>query len=118
MRKKETEKEKFNLDEACVLWKNTSKTGGIYLKGHDLNGNRLVGFVNEVANEKLPKVKIYSTKDNGDMDKEVITLWEVKSQQNKIYLSGTTSDDEKVIGFYGDEKTEKTPYIKVYFKEN
>ena len=30
MRKKQEEKEKFNLDEACVLWKNTSKEGVLY----------------------------------------------------------------------------------------
>ena len=118
MRKKENEKEKFNLDEACVLWKNTSKSGVDYLKGHDLNNNRVVGFINSETNEKLPKVKIYSTKDNGDMDKEIITLWETKSKQGNTYLSGYTDEKENVIGFYGDEKTENTPYIKIYFKEN
>lgn len=118
MRKKEEQKEKFNLQEACVLWKNTSKGGVDYLKGHDLNNNRVVGFINSEVNEKLPKIKVYSTKDNGDMDKEIITLWETKSQQNKVYLSGYTDDKENVIAFYGDEKNENTPFIKVYFKEN
>lgn len=118
MRKKQEEKEKFNLDEACVLWKNTSKEGVLYLKGHDFNNNRVIGFINNENNEKLPKIKIYSLKDNGDTDKEVITLWETKSKQDKVYLSGYTDDKEKVIAFYGDEKNENTPYIKVYFKEN
>lgn len=116
MRKKE-EKEKFNLDEACVLWKNTSKGGVNYLKGYDLNKNRVIGFINNETNEKLPKVKVYSTKDKGDMDKEIITLWEVKSKQGNTYLSGYTDDKENVIGFYGDEKLENTPFIKIYFKE-
>lgn len=118
MRKKETEeKEKFNLEEACILWKNTSKGGVDYLRGYDLNKNRVIGFINSDSNEKLPKVKVYSTKADGNMDKELITLWEVKSKQGNVYLSGYTDDKENVIGFYGSLKNENTPFIKIYFKE-
>lgn len=116
--KKELKKEKFDLQECCVCWKNTSGKGIIYLKGHDLHNNKIVGFVNTETNEgKLPKIKIYDLDDNNKMNTELITLWEVKSRTGKTYLSGYTKDNEKVIAFYQSEG-EKTPYIKIYFKED
>lgn len=117
MRKKE-ENKKFNLEECCVLWKNTSKNGGEYLKGKDLvNDKKVVGFINVNTNEKLPKVKVYSIDSEGNTLNEIITLWETKSKQNNIYLSGYTDDKEDVLGFYCEELSENSPYIKIYFKE-
>ena len=115
-KKKETKKE-FDLQEACVLWLHTSKTGVQYLKGHDLNNNKVIGFFNETSNEKQPKVRIFSLKENGESDKEIITLWKTESLKKNTYLSGYTDEKENVIGFYGDIKNEKLPYLRVYFKD-
>ena len=41
----ETTKE-FKLEQAFVLWKNTSKAGKEYLKGKDFNGGKIIGYFN------------------------------------------------------------------------
>ena len=114
--KKETKKE-FDLQEACVLWLQTSKKGVQYLKGRDLNGNKIIGYFNETTNDKQPKIKIYSLDDNGDKDKEIVTLWITESLKKNKYLSGYTDEKEDVIAFYNDTKNEKLPYLRVYFKD-
>lgn len=121
MKKEETKqeelrKEKFNLQEAFVLWKNQSKTGNEYLKGKDLNNQKLVGYFNGTKkNPKEPDVRIYSVDSEGKQDKEVCSLWNYISTTGKSYLTGTTDEKEKIIAFYGNK--EKAPYIKAYFKE-
>ena len=115
---KKVEKNKFNLEECCVMWKNTSKGGTEYLKGNDLiNNKKVVGFINTDGNDKLPKIKIYNMDNEGNMKNELIVLWETKSKEGNLYLSGYTDEKENVIAFYGDGKNENTPFIKVYFKE-
>lgn len=115
---KTEEKKKFDLEEAFVLWLSKSKEGKEYLTGHDLNKNRIIGFFNEKSNEKQPDIKLYQTDDKGKRGDEVVSLWEYKSKEDKVYLSGTTNENEKIVAFYGDKKEEKRPYIKGYFKED
>ena len=117
MRNKKEVKKEFDLQEACVLWLHVSKNGLQYLKGQDLNKNKVIGYFNETSNEKQPKIRVYSLDEKGNKDKDIITLWNSKSLKDKVYLSGYTDEKENVIAFYGDTKNEKSPYIRVYFKD-
>ena len=114
---KENKKEKFDLQEACVLWLQTSKNGVEYLKGHDLNNNKVLGYFNDTKNDKQPSVRIYSLDEKGNKDKEIVTLWKAESLKKKEYLSGYTDEKENVIAFYGNKENEKIPYLRVYFKD-
>lgn len=114
--KKETKKE-FNLQEACVLWLQVAKSGLQYLKGHDLNNNKVIGYFNEKTNEKQPTIRIYSVDEKGNKDKEIVTLWKTESLKKNKYLSGYTDEKEDVIAFYNDSKNENAPYLRVYFKD-
>lgn len=118
--KKEEKKEvkqEFNLIEAFVLWKNTSKSGKDYLKGYDLNKTKLVAFFNSnKKNPKEPDVRVYSIDSEGKQEKEVASLWENVTQNEKRYLTGNTDEKEKLVAFYSNK--EKAPYIRAYFKED
>lgn len=116
--KTEETKEKFNLTECFVLWLNEAKSKKEYLKGHLQDGTKIVGFFNEKEDTKEPKLRIYTFTDKGEIDLEVISLWESTSQKGNVYLSGKTNDDEKIIAYYGDKKEEKRPYIRGYYKES
>ena len=106
----------FKLEQAFVLWKNTSKAGKEYLKGKDLNGGKIIGYFNpNKKNTKEPDIRVYSTDKDGKTDKEIASLWDSESKNKTRYLTGSTDEKEKVVGFYG--KTEKAPYISCYFKE-
>lgn len=118
MKKKTEEKKKFDLEEAFVLWLNKSKEGKEYLTGKDLNNNKLIGFFNEnKSNEKQPDIELYQVNKDGKKGDKVVSLWENESKEGKTYLTGSTNENEKLVGFYGDKKEEKRPYIKGYFKE-
>ena len=121
MRKNEQEKEKFNLEEAFVLWSQESKKGSKYLTGHDLNKNRLVGYFETNFNkksEKQPDIRVYDLDENGKNRKEVCVLWISTSKSGKIYYSGMTNENEKIIAFKtDDEKDTNRPFLKAYFKE-
>ena len=113
----------FTLEEAFVLWKNKSKAGNDYLKGHtsEACGNQnIVGFFNtNKKNPKEPDVRIYLIDAEGNQDKEVADLWESISEgKGTRYLTGTTEDKEKLVAFYGQDSQEKRPYIRAYFKED
>ncbi len=109
-------KQEVKLTEAFALWKNKSKAGKDYLSGYDLHKNKLVGFFNtNKKNPKEPDVRVYSVNAEGNQDKEVASLWDYISKNEKRYLTGTTDEKEKLVAFYG--KQEKAPYIKAYFKE-
>ena len=116
---KETKKGANELAEAFALWVHKSKAGNEYLSGLTTaeNGNvRLVGYFNtNKKNPKEPDIRVYSLNDEGNQDIEVADLWENVSKQDTRYLSGSTNDKEKLVGFYGDKKEEKRPYIRVYF---
>lgn len=117
--KKEEVKQEVKLTEAFVLWKNKAKSGLDYFKGMDLNKVKLVAFYNSTKkNPKEPDVRIYTVNAEGKQDKEVASLWENVSKNEKRYLTGSTDEKEKLVAFYGDESDEKKPYIRAYFKED
>lgn len=123
MRKNEQvkEKEKFNLDEAFVLWKSESKKGSSYLTGHDLNKNRLVGYFETnftKKSEKQPDIRVYDLDENGKNKNEVCVLWLSTSKSGTMYYSGMTNENEKIIAFKTeDENDTNRPFLKAYFKE-
>ena len=121
MRKNEQVKEKFNLDEAFVLWKTESKKGSSYLTGHDLNKNRLVGYFETnftKKSEKQPDIRVYDLDENGKNKNEVCVLWLSTSKSGTMYYSGMTNENEKIIAFKTeDEEDTKRPFLKAYFKE-
>lgn len=116
---KETKKGASELTEAFALWLHKSKANNEYLSGLTTseNGNvRLVGYFNtNKKNPKEPDIRVYSLDGEGNQDIEVADLWENVSKQDTRYLSGSTNDKEKLVGFYGDKKEEKRPYVRVYF---
>ena len=119
--KKEEVKQEFTLTEAFVLWKKKAKSGVEYLSGYttDKNGNKtfLNGFFNsKKENPKAPDIRIMTAANEGEESVEVAILWEnLSKDETKRYLTGHTNDNEKLVGFYGDKKEEKRPYIRVYF---
>ena len=122
MKKSMTEKkvEKGNeLVESFVLWCNTSKAGNEYLTGilnEELGKGKIIGYFNTMKkNPKEPDIRVYSINEEGKQDKEICDLWENESKAHTRYLTGSSDEKEKLIGFYG-EKNLKTPYIRVYFK--
>lgn len=105
----------FKLEQAFVLWKNTSKKGTEYLKGKDLHGNKVLGYFNtNKKNPKEPDVRVYVVAEDGKTDKEIASLWDYTSKSGKQYLSGSTDEKEKLVAFYG--KSEKAPHISAYFR--
>lgn len=116
----ETTKE-FNLDEAFVLWRNTTNKGNHILKGHDLHGNKLIGFFNTKKTKPTQSdIKIYELNEvdgKNEKGKEVCSLWETTSKKDTQYLTGVTDENEKILAYYGKEEDEKRPYIRAYFKE-
>lgn len=125
IKKEELQKEvqKTELEEAFVLWRNEAKSGGSYLRGYTpekvLGGVGLVGYFNsKKRNPKEPDIRVYTLDSEGKQDKEVCSLWENVSKAGNQYLTGTTDDKEKIIGFYENyDKESNRPYIKAYFKQ-
>lgn len=117
---KEIEKKGSELVESFALWLNKSKAGNDYLTGklnEKLGNGKLVGYFNtNKKNPKEPDIRIYTLDSEGHQDKEIADLWaSVSETTGNAYLSGTSDEQERLIGFYG-EKDAKTPYIRVYFK--
>ena len=125
IKEKELQKEevqKTELWEAFVLWRNEAKSGGSYLRGYTpekvLGGVGLVGYFNsKKRNPKEPDIRVYTLDSEGKQDKEVCSLWENVSKNEKRYLTGTTDDKEKIIAFYNEDKESNRPYIRAYFKQ-
>ena len=117
---KEVKKEKFDLQEAFVLWKNTSKSGKEYFKGFDLNKNIIVAFKNEnKKNEKEADFRVYYCDEKGNKEEvSAVGLWVTTSKAGNTYLSGVTNENEKIIAYFGDDSQEKRPYIRAYFKKD
>ena len=114
----------FNLKEAFVLWKKKAKSGNDYLNGYlvDGEGNKvfLTGFFNtNKENPKQPDIRVITSVNEGEESIEVASLWDnISEGKGTRYLTGTTNDKEKLVGFYGNENEEARPYIRVYYKEN
>lgn len=120
-KEKEVKKE-FNLKEAFALWKHISKAEEGYLTGYAQDGDskiKLIGFFNTKKNNpKEPDIRIYSVNEEGKRDVEVASLWQYISKNDNAYLSGKTNEDEKLIGFYGNESGEARPFIRCYYRED
>lgn len=128
--KKQIEEKKLQkeetLEEAFVLWKNKAKSGEDYLSGNTVDAKgikdaeiKLVGYFNSrKKNPKEPDVRVYTLDTEGKQDKEVCSLWENVSKNDKRYLTGITDDKEKIIAFYNNSDNEKRPYIRAYYKQD
>lgn len=117
-KKEEKEKEKFDLQECFVLWRKVSDKKVEYYTGHDFNNNHIVAFNNDKKTEKQPDIRIYSVKDDGTRDIEIISLWKTKFNSGHEGLTGITNENEKIIAFYGDINKELRPYIRGYFRKD
>ena len=117
-KKEKEEKEKVDLQECFVLWRRVSDKKVEYFTGHDFNKNRIVGFNNEKKTEKQPDIRVYSVKEDGTRDIEIISLWKTKFASGKEGLTGVTNENEKLIAFYGDINKEARPYIRGYFRKD
>lgn len=113
---------KSELKEAFALWNQESKDGKTeYLTGKTSDDQplRLVAFYNSVKkNPKQPDITVYEKVEKGKERNQVASLWESTSKSGKTYLTGSTNDNEKLVGFYNDNtQNGKYPMIRVYFKD-
>lgn len=113
---KETKKE---LESAFSLWENVGKNKKEYLTGIDCNDHKLLGFYNtDKRNEKEPDIKVYELNDKNEIGVNVASLWKNESKDKQVkYLSGVTSDNEKIVAFYNDDTSNNKPLIRAYFKD-
>lgn len=111
---KEVKKEESLLKECLALWLHKSKEGKKFLSGKTYTDDKVIAFFVNGKTENLPKVRVFALDDEGKATDEIVTLWEYEGKSGK-YLSGKTNENEKVVGFYGEENKEARPYIRVYF---
>lgn len=120
------EKKEFDLKEAFVLWKNVSKSGKEYLSGF-VNSDetfRLIAYFNtDKKNPKEPDIRVYQSikKEDGTYsksEKEVASLWTNLDKKEKKYVTGSTDEHEKLVGWFGQENQEARPYLRVYYEKN
>lgn len=111
---KEVKKEESLLKECLALWLHKSKEGKKFLSGKTYTDDKVIAFFVNGKTENLPKVRVFALDDEGKATDEIVTLWEYEGKSAK-YLSGKTNENEKVVGFYGEENKEARPYIRVYF---
>ena len=111
--------EKFDLQEAFVLWRKESKAI-VYYTGYDLNKNKMVCFENKnKKNESEPDFRVYYENSEGKREeRSCCGLWFTESKKGNKFLTGKTNENEKIIAFLGDENKEKRPYITAYFKKD
>ena len=116
---KTTNEEKFDLQEAFVLWRKESK-GVVYYTGYDLNKNNMVCFENtKKKNDKEADFRVYYQDKEGKREENSCCgLWYSESKKGNKYLSGVTNENEKIIAFLGNENEEKRPYITAYFRKD
>lgn len=120
------EKKGFDLKEAFVLWKNVSKAGKEYVSGfvNEDETFRLIGYFNtDKKNPKEPDMRVYQSIKNEDgtyskSEKEVASLWTNTDKNEKKYVTGTTDEHEKLVGWFGQENQEKRPFLRVYYEKN
>ena len=114
----------FKLRGCFALWKQQAKSGLNYLTGRtekDTEGNtvRLQGYYNtSKKNPKEPDIRVYMLNEEGKRDIEVASLWESIAKNESRYLTGSTNEDEKIVGWYSKTEDDKLPYIRVYYKED
>ena len=120
---KKTETERKELTPIFALWTKQSKEGNVYYTGKTEDDTRLIAFVNSnKKNPKEPDIRVYVNEKQEDgsykmSNEEVASLWSNISDKGSRYLSGSTNENEKVVGFYGELTEETKPYIRVYLQE-
>ena len=114
---------KQERQQACVLWKKTSKAGKTYFTGilsKDGKDVYVTAFYQlEKKNPEQPDLRIYEQDEKGSIkEKSILDLWcNVSKAKNKKYLSGKLAG-KRVVGFVLDEKAgSKRPYISIYWSE-
>lgn len=118
----ETTNERKELKSAFALWVKQSEKGNQFYTGKTEDGTQLIAFVNSnKKNPNQPDISVYENikGEDGKYTKgteEIATLWSNISDAGKRFLSGSTNEDEKLVGFYGELTDEKRPYIRVYYK--
>jgi uncharacterized protein (DUF736 family) len=113
------EKKEFDLKEAFVLWKNVSKSGKEYLAGFVNNEEKtkLKGFFNtDKKNPKEPDIRVYT--EVNEKLVEVASLWTNVDKNEKKYVTGSTDEHEKLVGWFGKENQEMRPFVRVYYEKN
>ena len=113
------EKKEFDLKEAFVLWKNVAKSGKEYLAGFVNNEEKtkLKGFFNtDKRNPKEPDIRVYT--EVNEKLVEVASLWTNIDKNEKKYVTGTTDEHEKLVGWFGLENQEARPFVRVYYEKN
>lgn len=121
VKKEEVKKSEFNLKECFILWKNKAKSGLDYLSGKTVDETqvKLIAYYNtNKKNPNEPDIRVYSKNEEGKKDIEVASLWETIGRSDKRYLTGSTNEKEKLVGWYSKLDDEKQPYIRVYYKED
>lgn len=125
----ETTAPKKEMKEAFALWRRESAKGTHYLTGYAMvedNKVNLVAYFNtNKKNPKEPDVRVYESIKNADgtystSEKEIASLWEEITKNEKRILKGSTNEGERLVCFYGLENQEARPYIRAYYdiKEN
>lgn len=118
---KTSKTQKSTLKEAFVLWENT-KNGGIYYTGKtsDEDSIRLVAFrVTNKKNPKQPDLQVYEQVEKGKEKPQVASLWKNESKAGKVYYSGTSNENEKLVAFINeDTKGGKYPSIRAYYSND
>jgi hypothetical protein len=116
---KKEEKKEFDLKEAFVLWKNVAKSGKEYLAGFVANEEKtkLKGFFNtDKKNPKEPDIRVYT--EVNDKLVEVASLWTNVDKKEQKYVTGSTDENEKLVGWFGKENQEMRPFVRVYYEKN
>lgn len=113
-----TEGKKFDLKACASLWKNTSKAGRTYFSGKTPDGHKLIGYLNGMKkNPKEPDIRVYFVDEEGNASKDAcLSIWNNTSKGGKVYASGITCDNEKVVGFFNTSDNEKRPYLSIYYQ--
>ena len=119
--KTSTSTTKEQLKEAFALWEN-KKGDSVYYTGKTSDDKpvRVVAFINDSKkNPKEPDIRVYEQVEKGQKKPDLASLWESKSKAGKVYFSGSTNDNEKLIAFINDDtKDGKYPAIRVYFSND
>ena len=119
--KTSTSTTKEQLKEAFALWEN-KKGDSIYYTGKtsDAKPVRVVAFINDSKkNPKEPDIRVYEQVEKGQKKPDLASLWESKSKAGKVYFSGSTNDNEKLVAFINDDtQGGKYPSIRVYFSND
>ena len=119
MKTSKTQKE--TLKEAFALWEN-KKGDNVYYTGKtsEEDSIRLVAFkVTDKKNLRQPDLQVYEQVEKGKEKPQVASLWLNKSKAGKVYYSGTSNENEKLVAFINDDTQDgKYPTIRAYYSND